>query len=58
LLIVVAKGYTFFWFFPKDEPEKYPLIIWLNGGMILKKYLMKSIGPGCSSMFGLFVVNQ
>uniref|UniRef100_A0A670Y9N4 Carboxypeptidase vitellogenic like n=1 Tax=Pseudonaja textilis TaxID=8673 RepID=A0A670Y9N4_PSETE len=34
----------FFWFFPaQDQPEKAPVLLWLQGG------------PGGTSMFGLFV---
>lgn len=38
---------TFFWFFPAEvpEPEKAPVVLWLQGG------------PGASSMFALFVEN-
>ncbi|KAF4020154.1 hypothetical protein G4228_012154, partial [Cervus hanglu yarkandensis] len=45
--ITVNKTYNsniFFWFFPaKIEPQKAPVVLWLQGG------------PGGSSMFGLFV---
>ncbi|XP_021952134.1 venom serine carboxypeptidase [Folsomia candida] len=45
----VNKEYNsnlFFWFFPAAfEPDKAPVILWLNGG------------PGTSSLFGLFVEN-
>ncbi|XP_065287705.1 probable serine carboxypeptidase CPVL isoform X1 [Dermacentor albipictus] len=45
--LTVNKQYgnnLFFWFFPaKENPEKAPVVLWLQGG------------PGSSSLFGLFV---
>ncbi|XP_065287707.1 probable serine carboxypeptidase CPVL [Dermacentor albipictus] len=45
--LTVNKQYgsnLFFWFFPaKENPEKAPVVLWLQGG------------PGGSSLFGLFV---
>lgn len=45
--LTVNKEYDnnlFFWFFPaKENPEKAPVVLWLQGG------------PGGSSLFGLFV---
>lgn len=46
----------FYWFFEsRNDPKVDPLVLWLSGGLALYNKGSGVLGPGCSSLGGLFM---